>query len=132
MLFLFSFYAFAPLFTAILGFERLRKAEKAQRHEDKQEEISRRLNQEQERLQDQRCRNAHHFHGKSYSKAEKRFDKENQADQRDCDHHNLGDYVGTKEEMEESVARVIDDVEDRVVDVFCDFFNLVHTITPGG
>jgi hypothetical protein len=34
--------------------------------------------------------------------------------------------------MKESVARVIDDVEDRVVDVFCDFFNLVHTITPLG
>jgi hypothetical protein len=34
--------------------------------------------------------------------------------------------------MEESVACVIDDVEDRVVDVFCDFFYLVHTITPLG
>jgi hypothetical protein len=34
--------------------------------------------------------------------------------------------------MEESVARVIDDVEDRVVDVFCDFFNLVHAIPPLG
>lgn len=132
MLFLFSFYAFAPLFTAILGFERLRKAEKAQRHEDKQEEISHNLHQEQDGFQDQCCHNAHHFHGKSYGKAEKRLDKEKQTDQRECDHHNLGDYVGTKEEMKESVVRVIDDVEDRVVDVFCDFFNLVHTITHLG